>query len=80
MSLTVESAREALGKVQDPALNRDLVKHRFVSSVEVQGGDVLVTLDIPTHGYPQAARAELVSRVEKGLKAAGASRVTVMVS
>ena len=78
MSMTVESAREALGKVMDPALGRDVMKHRFVSAVEVQQDDVLVTLDIPAHGYPQAARVELVSRIEDALKARGAGRVTVM--
>ena len=76
--LTVEGAKQALSRVIDPALGLDVVKHRIVSAVEVQGTDVLVTVDIPTHAYPQARRRELVSLIESALRERGATRVTVM--
>ncbi|HKE16227.1 MAG TPA: Mrp/NBP35 family ATP-binding protein [Kofleriaceae bacterium] len=77
-SLTVDSARQALSDVIDPALGKDVIKLRIVSAVEVQGSDALVTVDIPTHAYPQAMRRELVSRIEAALRERGAKRVTVM--
>ena len=72
------SIKEALSKVVDPALGRDIVAFRFVRSVEVSNDDVLVRLDIPTHAYPQGQRRELVSRIEKACKDAGAKHVTVV--
>ena len=76
--LTVESARQALSAVKDPALGVEVMKHRIVSGVEVQGADALVTVDIPTHAYPVAMRRELVARIEKALKEKGAERATVI--
>jgi ATP-binding protein involved in chromosome partitioning len=70
--------REALAKVIDPALGHDIVTYRVLRSVEVQGDDVLVRLDIPTHAYPQVLRRELSNRVEAAVKAVGAKRVTVI--
>jgi ATP-binding protein involved in chromosome partitioning len=72
------AVKEAVGKVVDPALGHDIASYRILRSVEVQGDDVLVRLDIPTHAYPQAQRRELASRVESAAKAAGAKRVTVI--
>jgi ATP-binding protein involved in chromosome partitioning len=46
--------------------------------VEVQGADVLVSVEIPTHAYPQARRRELTERIETALKDGGARAVTVM--
>jgi len=77
-SLTVDSARQALSAVIDPALGKDVIKLRIVSNIEVQGSDALVTVDIPTHAYPQAMRRELTSRIETALRDKGAARVTVM--
>jgi len=70
--------KEALGKVIDPALGHDIVTYRILRSVEVQGDDVLVRLDIPTAAYPQLQRRELAQRVEKACKDVGAKRVTVI--
>ena len=50
----------------------------ILRAVEVQGDDVLVRLDIPTHAYPLAQRKELAGRIETAAKAAGAKRVTVI--
>jgi ATP-binding protein involved in chromosome partitioning len=77
-SLTVDSARQALSAVIDPALGKDVIKLRIVSNIEVQGSDALVTVDIPTHAYPQAMRRELTARIETALRDKGAGRVTVM--
>ncbi len=76
--LSVDIARQALSGVIDPALGKDVIKLRIVSNVEVQGSDALVTVDLPTHAYPQAMRRELASRIEAALREKGAKRVTVM--
>jgi ATP-binding protein involved in chromosome partitioning len=76
--LTPDSAKQALAAVIDPALGKDVIKLRIVSNVEVQGSDALVTVDLPTHAYPQAMRRELTSRIEAALRERGATRVTVM--
>jgi len=78
MSITEPKVREVLSTVIDPALEHDLVSWRIFRSAEVSGDDVLVKLDLPTHGYPVPLRRELVSRVETALQAAGARTVTVM--
>jgi ATP-binding protein involved in chromosome partitioning len=70
--------REALAKVIDPALGKDVISYRIVNTVEVQGDDVLVKVDIPTHAYPAILRRELQNRIEAAVKAAGAKRVTVV--
>jgi ATP-binding protein involved in chromosome partitioning len=71
-------AREALAKVNDPALEGDIVSFRILKNIEISGDDVLVRLDIPTHAYPLALRKELQARVETAIKAVGAKRVTVI--
>ncbi len=72
------SVKEALAKVVDPALGRDIVSHRVLRGVEVSGDDVLVKVDIPTHAYPTPQRRELAKRIEDALKAIGAKRVSVV--
>jgi ATP-binding protein involved in chromosome partitioning len=76
--MTEAKVRDALAAVIDPALEHDIVSWRVFRSCEVQGDDVLIKLDIPTHAYPDTAKRELQARVEKALKAAGAKQVTVM--
>ena len=78
MSVTEATVRAALAKVIDPALGHDIVSYRILRSVEIQGNDVLVRLDIPTHAYPQGQRRELVAAVEKAVVELGAKRVTVI--
>ena len=73
-----ETAKAALAKVIDPLLGHDIVSYRVLRSVEVQGGDVLVKLDIPSHAYPTAQRRELQQRIEKALQDAGAKQVSVV--
>jgi ATP-binding protein involved in chromosome partitioning len=72
------AVREALAKVTDPMLGHDIVSYRVLRGVEVQGDDVLVKLDIPTHAYPKSQVRELQIRVEDACKGAGAKRVTVI--
>jgi ATP-binding protein involved in chromosome partitioning len=76
--MTEESIKAALATVLDPAFEKDIVSYRILRSFEVQGDDVLVRLDIPTHAYPMALRRELQGRIETALKTAGAKRVTVI--
>ncbi|HEY3803240.1 MAG TPA: Mrp/NBP35 family ATP-binding protein [Kofleriaceae bacterium] len=78
MSLTQDTVRTALATVNDPAFERDIVNYRILRSFELQGDDVLVRLDIPTHAYPLPMRAELQKRIETALMPLGAKRVTVI--
>jgi ATP-binding protein involved in chromosome partitioning len=72
------SVKEALAKVIDPAFGKDIVTFRILRTVEVQGDDVLVRLDIPSHAYPKTAVRELQTRIEGALKPLGAKRVSVI--
>jgi ATP-binding protein involved in chromosome partitioning len=76
--ITEATVREVLAKVVDPALGHDIVGFRMVRTVEVQGDDVLVRIDLPTHAYPLAQRRELTVKIEQVVKAAGTKRVTVV--
>jgi ATP-binding protein involved in chromosome partitioning len=76
--ITDAVVRDVLAKVVDPALGHDLMSYRMVRTVEVQGDDVLVRIDLPTHAYPLAQRRELVVAIEQAVKAAGGKRVTVL--
>ena len=71
-------AKEILATVIDPALEHDVMTYRIVRGVEIAGDDVLVRVDLPSHAYPQAARRELVARIDAALTAAGAKTVTVV--
>jgi ATP-binding protein involved in chromosome partitioning len=73
-----DKVKEALGKVIDPAFDKDIVTYRILKSTEISGDDVLVRLDIPTHAYPLTLRRELQTRIEAALKPLGAKRVTVI--
>src|SRR5437868_4694691 len=76
--ITEAVVRDVLAKVIDPALGHDIVTYRMVRTVEVQGDDVLIRLDVPTHAYPVVQRRELIGKIEQVVKAAGAKRVTVL--
>jgi len=70
--------KEALTKVIDPLLGKDIVTYRIFRAAEVQGDDVLVRIDIPTHAYPNKDRRTLQVAIETAVKAIGAKRVTVI--
>ncbi len=72
------TVKEALGKVVDPAFGHDIVTYRMLRGFEIQGDDVLVKIDLPTHAYPKLQVRELQKRIEAALQALGAKRVTVM--
>ncbi|MEO7731881.1 MAG: iron-sulfur cluster carrier protein ApbC [Kofleriaceae bacterium] len=76
--ITDAAVRDALAKVIDPALGHDIMTYRMVRSAEVQGDDVLVRIDLPTHAYPVVQRRELMLKIEEAVKAIGAKRVTVL--
>jgi ATP-binding protein involved in chromosome partitioning len=76
--ITEAVVKDVLAKVVDPALGHDIMTYRMVRTVEVQGDDVLVRIELPTHAYPLAQRRELVVKIEQAVKAAGAKRVTVL--
>ncbi len=76
--ITDAAVRDALAKVVDPALGHDIITYRMVRSIEIQGDDVLVRIDLPTHAYPVTQRRELMLKIEKALQAIGAKRVTTL--
>jgi len=76
--ITEDQVKAALATVIDPAFEADIVTYRILRTFEIQGDDVLVRLDIPTHAYPVTLRRELQQRIEAALKPVGAKRVTVI--
>jgi ATP-binding protein involved in chromosome partitioning len=76
--ITDAAVKDALSKVVDPALGHDIISYRMVKSVEVQGDDALIRIELPTHAYPLGQRRELTVLVEQAVKALGAKRVTVL--
>ena len=74
-SLTVEKVMEALGRVNDPELHRDLVSLNMVKDVRVEGSRVALTVELTTPACP--LKGEIRSRVEEALAAVGASAVEV---
>ncbi|MFN2280786.1 MAG: metal-sulfur cluster assembly factor, partial [Anaerolineales bacterium] len=51
-SLTREVVLEALGKVQDPEINKDLVSLGMIEDLEIEGGKVSFTLNLTTPACP----------------------------
>ncbi|MFT3691896.1 MAG: iron-sulfur cluster carrier protein ApbC [Kofleriaceae bacterium] len=76
--ISEDQVKAALATVIDPVFEKDIVTYRILRNHEIQGDDVLVRLDIPTHAYPLTSRKELQSRIEAALKPVGAKRVTVI--
>src|SRR3569833_459296 len=76
--ITEDQVKAALATVIAPAFEADIVTYRILRTFEIQGDDVLVRLDIPTHANPVMLRRELQQRIEAALKPVGAKRVTVI--
>ena len=76
--ITEDQVKAALATVIDPAFEQDIVSYRILRTFEIQGDEVLVRLDIPSHAYPVTLRRELQQRIEAALKPVGAKRVTVI--
>ncbi len=77
-ALDADRVKAILTEVMDPGLDKDIVKYRIVSGVEVSGDAVLVNVDIPTPAYPETMRRELESRIRAALLAKGARTVSVV--
>jgi len=59
MSITVESATQALKQVVDPNTGKDLVSSRSARNVRVDGANVSVDVEL---GYPAASQIEPIRR------------------
>jgi metal-sulfur cluster biosynthetic enzyme len=68
--ITEEGVLEALRKVNDPELHRDLVSLGMVKEIKVAGGAVAVTVELTTPACPMRAQ------VEAETQAAAARRVS----
>jgi len=75
MTITVESAKTALGKVLDPELSRPLADIGMLGDIAVDGASVSVSITLTTPACPYKARIE--DDVTAALKEAGASSVSV---
>ncbi len=76
--MNVSKAKEVLGQVSDPAMDRNIVEYRIMKSVEVSDdGDVVVDLEFPTPAYPAVKREELKAKVVSVLEEAGARTVAI---
>jgi ATP-binding protein involved in chromosome partitioning len=73
--LTNEKITEALARVKDPELNRDLVSLGMVKGVEITGADVALTIELTTPACPLKATIE--DEIVEGLRALGAESVRV---
>ncbi|WP_428263748.1 iron-sulfur cluster carrier protein ApbC [Haliangium sp.] len=76
-SLDENRVKKALQRVEDPALEHDIVSYRIYKGCEVSGNKVLVHVTIPTPAYPKDARRELEKRITEALTQEGAKKVTV---
>lgn len=75
MALDPKTALEALKKVQDPELRRDLVSLGMVKDLEVKGDQVSLQIELTT---PACPLKEGIGRdVEAALRAVGAAQVSI---
>ena len=75
MALDSKTALEALKKVLDPEINRDLVSLGMVKGVHVDGGSVSLQIELTTPACP--LRATIGKDVEEALRAVGATQVEI---
>jgi ATP-binding protein involved in chromosome partitioning len=75
MSLDTAAALEALKKVMDPELHRDLVSLGMVKDLVVQGESVRLKVELTTPACP--LKDTIGKDVEQALRAAGAKRVEI---
>ncbi|HEY3367842.1 MAG TPA: Mrp/NBP35 family ATP-binding protein [Symbiobacteriaceae bacterium] len=75
MAVTREQVMEALKAVNDPELHRDVVELDMVKDIQIDGGNVAVTINLTVKGCPLKFKFE--QDVEKAVKAiAGVEKVT----
>jgi ATP-binding protein involved in chromosome partitioning len=58
MAVEVEQVKNALSKVNDPELNRDLVSLGMVGEIQVDGGKVTATIELTTPACPLKAKIQ----------------------
>jgi ATP-binding protein involved in chromosome partitioning len=75
MAISVEAAKSAIGRVEDPELHRSLADVGMVGDVSVEGDTVSATITLTTPACPFKAR--IADDVTAALRAAGAGRVTI---
>ena len=75
MAIDPHSAMEALRKVNDPELNRDLVSLGMVKDLTVDGGAVSLQVELTTPACP--LKGKIGQDVEAALRAAGATSVKI---
>jgi ATP-binding protein involved in chromosome partitioning len=61
-TITKEAILTALGKVQEPELNQDLVTLNMIRNLEIKGGDVSFTVMLTTPACPLRGRIESEAR------------------
>jgi ATP-binding protein involved in chromosome partitioning len=73
--LTNENIMTALGRVKDPEIGRDLVSLGMVKTVDIDGSNVALTVELTTPACPLKATIE--DEIVTGLQALGATQVSV---
>ena len=73
--LTRESVRQALSRIIDPDLGRDIVSLGFVKDVELSNGRVSVTIELTTPACP--VKDQMKAEAEQYLRELGAEHVEV---
>ena len=73
--MTEEIVKSALSKVMYPGFTKDIVTFGFVNSIEIQGNDVSLTVEI-TSSAPEVAQ-QIKDEATQELKAAGVSNINV---
>jgi ATP-binding protein involved in chromosome partitioning len=74
-SLTEESVRSVLARIQDPDLHRDIVSLGFVRNIEIEGADVRVVIQLTTPACP--VKDQMKSAAEGYLRELGAQNIQV---
>ena len=77
--LTKESVLNALGKVNDPDLNKDLVTLGMVKEININGKDVFVTIELTTPACPLKEKIEqdCVDAIKKENPSVGKISITM---
>jgi ATP-binding protein involved in chromosome partitioning len=75
MAITVESAREALSKIIEPEVGKNLVELGMIEDLAVEGDRVSLTVKLMTPAY--LPREPLREHIEKALEKAGAKSVSM---
>lgn len=76
--LTKEQVETALKQIQDPYIGKDLVACNTVKNIEIDGGNVKVSVEL---GYPaKGIKDDVATEIEEKIREAGAESVEANVS